>query len=296
VLKHGSQAASHTLEESYVFDGLTLGGTTMRRSSLGIKTIFIVLGLVLLAIPLISAVDKLIEAAPDEAKKFAVAFDFDKDSCYPAAAISKEGEINGGLKPTGGITGECRDKKQLENSNTYYRKGSIKKDGVDYAVHMYALYFPKDQFISNTPIEAGHRHDWEYALVWTKNGEVTHASVSAHGGIATEEKGRLHFDEGKPNTVKVVYHKDDVKTHAFRFAKEDEKGDQSAENDLKRWVTPDLVDWHSMNGELRRKLNEKDFGDANCPVNDNHFANEIAKKPPAGYPSAEDWKAAAKAK
>jgi hypothetical protein len=39
-----------------------------------------------------------------------------------------------------------------------------------------------------------------------------------------------------------------------------------------------------------------DFGSANCPVTDNHFAGEIAKSPPPDYPSPEEWRAAAQAK
>jgi hypothetical protein len=240
--------------------------------------------------------DELPEAATAEAKALAVVFDFDTDSCYPSPAVSIKGEMNGGLKPTGSLTGECRGEAQLDNSNTYYRKASIKKGGVEYAVHMYALYFKKDQFANAGFVEAGHRHDWEFALVWTTDGKLTHASVSAHGNVATEPKARLHFDAGKGETVKVVYHKDDIKTHAFRFAKPNEK----AENHKKQWLTPTIVAWDSMKGDgvsneqLRKKFNEHDFGSGNCSFNDKNFPNEIAKSPPQGYPTADDWRAAAK--
>ena len=90
--------------------------------------------------------------------------------------------------------------------------------------------------------------------------------------------------------VKIVYHKDDVltvkRTHALRFAK---KGEM-AENHLKQWITPTLVDWHTMtsdnitNQELRKKFNQFVYGEAVCPFNDKRFETEIAKKPPAGYP------------
>jgi hypothetical protein len=240
--------------------------------------------------------EKLPIATTEEAERFAVLFDFDTDSCYPSPAISKDGEMNGGLKPTGSITGECRDKAQLDNSNTYYRKASIKKDGVEYSVHMYALYFKKDQFL---PGVGGHRHDWEFALVWTKDRALTHASFSAHGTVTTTPKGELHFDPGKENHAKVVYHKDGIKTHSFRFATKDEEGDKNAENDLKKWLTPTIVNWDTMktgalsNEELRKKLNEHDFGEANCSFNDKNFPGEIAKNSPKDYPSGDDWKKAA---
>ena len=252
----------------------------------------VVLAAFLLTTSCILGFDKLPEAASDEAKRLAVVFDFDTDSCYPSPAVSKDGQVNGGLRPTGDITGDCRNPEQLGNSNSYYRKASITKNGVEYAVHMYALYFMKDQWAQVAPPipligdedqPGGHRHDWEFALVWTKGGELTHASVSAHGGLATWPKDRLIFDDEKKEHVRVVYHKDDIKTHAFRFGGDSGDGDPQAENALGRWVTPTILDWHMMksdtvsNAELRRKFNQYDFGAANCPFNDKNFTKEIAK-------------------
>lgn len=230
------------------------------------------------------------EAVSSDAKKWAVVFDFDTDSCYPAPAVSPEGRMNGGLRDSGDITGECRQLNQFKNANTYCRFTTIKKGGAIYTVYMYALYFEKDQAASY--IHFGHRHDWEYALVWTKDGKLTHASFSAHGDVTTMDKGELEFDVGKPDTVKVVYHKDGLATHSFRPAKRDE----APENDLGKWVTPALVEWDKMkstkvsNELFRLKFNGHDFGAANCSFNDNNFRNELAKNPPQGYPNADEWK------
>lgn len=234
--------------------------------------------------------DKLPESIDRSAKELAVVFDFDTDACYPSPAVSRTGEQNGGLKPTGSITGQCRRTDQLTNSNTYYRKKCVPKEGVTYCVHMYALYFKKDQAASIFGVGVGgHRHDWEFALLWTRNGQLTHASYSTHGKVITKPKSELHFDAGKENTVKIVYHLDDPGTHSFRFAKKDE----TAENDLKRWITPTLVDWETMSSDhitnqvLRMKFNQFDYGDANCSFNDANFEREIAKNPPVGYPTWE---------
>jgi hypothetical protein len=217
-----------------------MGGYTVNSTWFGRLLTLSAISFCALATPPARAdLEPLPQATTKEAEKFAILFDFDTDSCYPSPAVSKVGEINGGLKPTGGITGECRDKAQLVNSNKYYRKASITLDRIEYAVHMYAHYFKKDQFLSGV---GGHRHDWEFALVSTRNGEVTHASCSAHGRVTTQPRGELHFDPGKDNRVKIVYHKDGIKTHSFRFAKADEEGDKNAENDLKRWLTPTIVD------------------------------------------------------
>lgn len=236
---------------------------------------------------------KLPEAASDEAKLFAVAFDFDTDSCYPSPAISTRGELNPGL-PSGVVyVRPCRERSQLTNSNTYHREVSIRRRGRTYTVHMYALYFMVDRNWAG-----GHRHDWEYALVWLTDGRLTHGSRSAHGGLKTLPVAELEFDPGRRNTLKIVYHKNWGRTHAFRFAHSDERGDENAENHLRRWVTPTLVDWFEMksddvsNRQLRRKLNNHDFGSANCSVNNHNFPNNIAKNPPAGYPSPLEWREA----
>lgn len=234
------------------------------------------------------------EAVSNDLKKWGVVFDFDTDSCYPAPAVSPAGQMNGGLKPSGHVTGECRQVETFKNANTYCRGAFIEKDGAKYAVYMYALYFQKDQWQDWTPrggpnLES-HRHDWEYVLVWTKDGQLTHASFSSHGGVTTKAKGELDFDDDKPDAVKAVYHKDGVATHCFRPAKTDE----ALENELGKWVTPTLVEWGKMSSDtvsnemLRLKFNNHSFGAANCSFNDNNFRHEIAKSPPPGYPSSSE--------
>jgi hypothetical protein len=151
--------------------------------------------------------DKLPESIDGTAKELAVVFDFDTDSCYPSPAVSRTGKQNGGLKASGPITGQCRGREQLTNSNTYYRKKCMSKESVTYCVHMYALYFMKDQSGRYPP--RGHRHDWEFALLWTSNGELTHASYSAHGKVVTKPTAELHFDSGV-----VVYEGNDYAGHS----------------------------------------------------------------------------------
>lgn len=234
------------------------------------------------------------EAVSVEAKRWACMFDFDSDSCYPDAAVGENGAMNGGLQDSGHKTGGCRDLDQLRNANTYVRSFTMTKFGVQYSVYMYALYFEKDQGMSGSPL-IGHRHDWEYVLVWTTGGQMTHASFSSHGSVKTVARADLHFDPGKGESVKAVYHKDGPGTRCFRPAKRDER----AENGLGVWVTPTLVEWSLMqspfvaNAQLQRQFNEFNYGDANCSFNDNNFAREISKNPPEGYPGPQEWAYAA---
>lgn len=235
------------------------------------------------------------EAATDKAQNLAVVFDY--QGCYPSPAVSTVGSMNPGLHPSGPIYGQCREPSQLDNANTYYRTVSIDRGGATYAVHMYALYFMKDQVLDMAPRWpiAGHRHDWEFALVWTKDGDITHASYSTHGQVVTRPIETLHVAEGKSSNVKVVYYKDGLGTHAFRFAKVRE-----AQNRGIRWHTPTIVDWSSMaselvsNADLRELFNNHPFGKANCSFNDHNFPKEIAKDPPEGYPAGGEWERAAR--
>jgi hypothetical protein len=188
----------------------------------------------------------------------------------------------------------CRAASQLQNSNTYHRAASIRKNGALFVVRMYALYFMKDRDSAVGNI-FGHRHDWEFALVWLTNGVLTHAAASAHTGVDLKSVNELHFDAAAPNSVKVVYHKNSVTTHCMRFAGDNEQ----AENEAGKWITPTIVDWHSMSGSgvsnetLRTLLNTHSFGEADCSVNDTNFPFRICQQVPDGYPSADEWKVAA---
>ena len=228
------------------------------------------------------------ENATEKVKNWAIVFDFKDNSCYPAAAISADGIKNGGLKPTGLKTCNCRNIEQLNSANTYCRTQSITIDSISYEVIMYALYFEKDQYIPWTPIQlkGSHRHDWEYASIWLSNGEITHATYSAHGHDGeTMPISSLFFDSEIKTHVKVVYHQDNIQTHCMRFAKKNEK----PKNELGKWITPSLVQW-SMMTDAQRKLLSEDWGSARPPFTDQNFHNEIAKYLPPGYPNIREWK------
>ena len=222
-------------------------------------------------------------------------FDFDTDSCLPSAAVSRSGEKNGGLEPSGSQTGGCRSSNFLETSNTYHRYACKTEAGDRYCGHMYGLYFEKDQATDadwswlGWGVE-GHRHDWEHAIVWTKNGEMTHASYSAHGELTTRHRSDIDLDD--QGRVKIVYHDNSLAnghTHSFRFAKTDEV----PENPYGRWVTPTSASWTEMagngvtNAQMREKLNTFDYGSAVVPMKDtdDRFLNKINQGKPSSYPT-----------
>lgn len=250
-----------------------------------IKSRYIVLLAIAVAVPA-SASDfaKLDRALPSsvDAASIAPVFDFDGDGCLPSAGISRAGDKNGGLKPSGSLTGDCRSSNFLETSNTVHRHACVVASGSTYCAHFYALYFEKDQILDG--IESGHRHDWEYAAVWTTNGVITHGSYSAHGDLTTAAASTLPFQNGH---LKIVYHKDGASTHAFRFA----SASESAENPYGSFVTPDIISWYAFYGDglansvIRPLLNGFDYGSAVLPVRDSSFLDNVNLFKPAEYPA-----------
>lgn len=227
---------------------------------------------------------KLDEALPSNGiiNNLEPVFDYDGDGCLPSAGISRAGQKNAGLRTSGRITGDCRSGNFLLTSNTLHRYVCKTVSNDQYCGHFYSLYFEKDQVMNW--FGGGHRHDWEHAAVWTKNGVVTHGSYSAHGNLYTKPAAELPFQDGH---LKIVYHKDGGLTHAFRFAKTDEY----AENPYGSFMTPTIISWYALEGdgvsnaEMRNKLNTYDYGSATIPMKDSNFLNNLNNNLPSGYPA-----------
>ena len=226
---------------------------------------------------------KLDEALPSNGviNNLEPVFDFDGDGCLPSAGISRTGEQNVGLKTSGTITGDCRSGNFLLTSNTMHRYVCKTSGNDEYCGHIYSLYFEKDQLFHY--VGGGHRHDWEHAAVWTKNGVVTHGTYSSHGNQITKSAAEVPFENGR---LKIVYHKDGITTHALRFAKNDEY----AENPYGSFLTPTIVSWYEMEGDgisnatMRALLNSFDYGSAVLPIKDDRFLGNINEGKPSSYP------------
>lgn len=227
---------------------------------------------------------RLDEALPNTIDIVSIApvFDFDGDGCLPSAGISRSGQQNGGLNPVGSITGSCRATHFLESSNTMHRHTCKDNGGHQYCAHFFSLYFEKDQIFSFF-IANGHRHDWEHVAIWTKNGDITHGSYSAHGNLYTKPANQLPF---QGEHLKIVYHKDGVGTHAFRFAKDNEV----AENIYGYFVTPLITSWYQLEGttlnnsQMRQRLNNYNYGSATLPIKDSNFLGNVNEARPNSYP------------
>ncbi|UUU23583.1 NPP1 family protein [Streptomyces sp. DSM 40750] len=210
-------------------------------------------------------------------KQFQPVFDYDTDGCLPVAAIDINGTLNGGLDDSGPVTGQCRSG-HLGNANTYSRV----KCNNGWCGIVYTLYFEKDMSCDNCTATS-HRHDWEAAVIWIRQGASTpeYASVSGHGNYTTTSFSSVPRDGVR---LKVVYHKDGALTHTFRFAKSGEVAEAWGDGG---WDFPRLVSWNSMgtgtNGvNLQSRLQNATWGDANFPLKDGRFNLELERAKPSG--------------
>lgn len=234
------------------------------------------------AAALVAAVPAVAFAAPPQALPvnaeaaelaYQPAFDYDTDGCYSSPAIGPDGTINGGLKPTGALNGQCHDPSDLDNTNSYSRY----KCNNGWCAYMYGLYFEKDQALPGTSI-GGHRNDWEHVVIWVQDDQVKYVSTSNHGSFTVHATSEVRF-EG--THAKIVYHKDGIGTHCFRLAN---TNDEPPENDKHTWQYPPLVGWNGYPAGLRDKLSAYDFGSANFGLKDSNFASHLSSAKPSGIP------------
>ncbi|MEV0219055.1 NPP1 family protein [Streptomyces sp. NPDC050704] len=212
-------------------------------------------------------------------KTFQPVFDYDSDGCLPATAIDINGTLNGGLDDSGPVTGQCRSG-HLGNANTYSRV----KCNNGWCGIVYTLYFEKDMSCADCTATS-HRHDWEAAVLWVRQGDSlpTYASVSGHGNYTTTTFDSVPRDGAR---LKVVYHKDGALTHTFRFAKSGETAEAWGDGG---WDFPRLVSWNSFpqgnnNVNLQTRMQDRTWGDANFPLKDGRFNLELERAKPSAIP------------
>lgn len=200
--------------------------------------------------------------------KWQPAMDFDKDGCYNTPAIDAQGNITPGLNHQFTSTdSECRDASDLDNNNVYVRS----RCNSGWCVFLYDYYFEKDVGVAFIP-GVGHRHDWEHVAVFVEGDEARLVATSIHGGYETRKAEDVRW-EG--DHAKVVYHKDGISTHCFRFATQD---DDKIENHSGKWFLGPLVSFNGFpSTALRDKLFAYNFGAATIAIKDGQFQPNIDK-------------------
>lgn len=214
-------------------------------------------------------------SAPWPDRTYEPAFDYDNDGCYPTPGIGRDGTIAPGLNPGGAVNGQCHDQSDLDNTNAYSRS----KCNNGWCAYLYALYFEKDQAVAGSGL-GGHKHDWEHVVVWVQDGGwPQYVSASAHGNYNTKSRNDIPWDDSGTHP-KIIYHKDGIGTHCFRFANFGEQ----PENHEMSWQYPPLVGWDGFPAGLRDKLTSADFGAAQLGIREGSFSYELGKAKPAGIP------------
>ena len=197
-------------------------------------------------------------------KTYQPAFDYDTDGCYSTPAIGPDGTINGGLKPTGALNGDCHDASDLDNTNTYSRY----KCNNGWCAYMYGLYFEKDQAVAGSGI-GGHRHDWEHVVVWVQNNQVQYVSTSNHGSFT------VHRGVRRSASTAPTRRSSTTRTASARTASGSPTPTTSRRRTHKgTWQYPPLVGWNGYPAGLRDKLSAYDFGSANFGLKDANFAGQ----------------------
>jgi len=206
---------------------------------------------------------------------FSPAYDYDTDGCYATPAIGPGGNLNPGLKTSGALNGSCRDRSDLDNSQTYARS----KCDNGWCAIVYASYFEKDQILNGC---CGHRHDFEHIISWVNqaSNQVEYVSSTVHSGVRTYTRSQVRFEGAHP---KVVYHKDGCcNTHYIRLAN---SNDEPPENHYHNWRQPPIVDWNGWpSTALRDTLMNADFGSATIKIKDGRFEDLLTASKPGGIP------------
>ncbi|MCY8242199.1 NPP1 family protein [Bacillus haynesii] len=175
--------------------------------------------------------------------------------CVPFPAVDAQGNVSGGLEPTGDPKGHCsKSTGQVYSRSAWY-------NGV-WAI-MYAWYFPKD-----SPLPGfGHRHDWEGIVVWVdnpanKNPKVLSIAYSGHGKFEKVAPSSTIMEGDHP---KIRYDAPQAPINHSLYV-----------DSIKGGMQP-LIGWEDLTPAARNALNTHDFGAANVPFNDANFNNNLRK-------------------
>ncbi|GAA4997893.1 NPP1 family protein [Actinopolymorpha pittospori] len=171
--------------------------------------------------------------------------------CVPHPGVDAEGRISAGLG-VDSVADGCTD----SPGQAYSRSMRLG----DYAVIVYAWYFPRD---CPSP-GRGHRHDWEGAVLWVHghddDARLISISYSQHGRLFTVEPTEHNTHDGRPMLAYSSY--GEKVTHSMWL--HDVPGD----------LHP-LIDWEDLPAVARTALNEGDYGAGTPLIRDGAFKRNV---------------------
>ncbi|KAF1789370.1 hypothetical protein JG687_00015272 [Phytophthora cactorum] len=187
--------------------------------------------------------------------------------CHPYPAVQEDGAVSSGLSWSGPEDVGCKGSPL--GSQIYARSTWLKGK---WAI-MYAWYFPKGRAPIPGPRSYGHRHGWEYAVVWldkpnADNSTILGTSMSAAFGWAKESPTPKEYLDG--NSLKVAYYfNNDLSNTAVKYT----------ENP---GAFQDLIMWDQLSDLARASLSNTDWDETpfnvarvKMPMKDGVFTEKL---------------------
>ncbi|KAL5594482.1 hypothetical protein BROUX41_001414 [Berkeleyomyces rouxiae] len=177
------------------------------------------------------------------------------NGCVPFPAVNAAGEVSGGLSPTGSPSGGC-----TSSTGQIYARGAWYES--QYGI-MYSWFMPKD----GPTTGAGHRYDWESAIVWIDNPEVDSPNIiglsaSAHGSYSTIKTDFTSHFNG--TNALIEYISTWPMNHQLEIS-------------TTQGLMYPLIAYESLTYEARYTLENWDFDSANVPFKDENLADNLKK-------------------
>ncbi|EEY55744.1 NPP1-like protein [Phytophthora infestans T30-4] len=191
-----------------------------------------------------------------------------EEGCHPYPAVQRNGDISSGLRWSGPEDIGC---KGSSLGSQIYARSKLFKD--KWAV-MYTWYFPKGRAPIPGLRSSGHRHGWEYAVVWldrldANSSTILGTSLSAAVGWAKESPTPKEYLDG--HSLKVAYYfNDDFSNTAVKYTQDG-------------GAFQDLIQWDQLSDPARASLINTDWDETlfnvarvKMPMKDGVFEEKLS--------------------
>lgn len=203
---------------------------------------------------------------------------FGTDGCLASSPVwYNAGTLaaNPGINPNGKMSVYCDYKDQLPKAYVLYNE--IKSNNnPSYTARVFALYAVKDE---SKVFIGSHKHEWEHAILWMKDGIPQFISHAEHKEVKTKSINTAAHLKGQSNLYAVKYIAK-KSTHYLDFASGDKNNEVTNNNPtpIGRWFGEDLrdyVDYKKTNSEFKQLINTKNnWGETVPRIDDKKWLND----------------------
>ncbi|RKG32993.1 NPP1 family protein [Acinetobacter tianfuensis] len=203
---------------------------------------------------------------------------FGTDGCLASSPVwHTAGELvaNPGIEPNGKMSVYCDYKDQLPKAYLLYNEIKAKNDQ-SYTARVFGLYAVKDE--SKAPFGFGeHKHEWEHAVLWLKDGVPQFISHAEHKDVKTKSVGTAAHLKDQKNVYAVKYIAKKA-THYLDFANGDKNHVVTNTNPtpIGRWFGEDMrdyVDYSKTSAEFKNIIKTANWGETVPRIDDKKWLN-----------------------